>query len=141
MTPFSPRSLVAVAAAFVLALLLTPLVRAFARRVGMVAAPKIDRWHKKPTAMLGGVAIWFTVIICFFVFIPQTVYGAVILLASTFLFIVGLVDDVLHIKPYQKLIGQVLGAAFVVYYGLSLPWTGSILLNMALAIFWLIGIT
>ena len=141
MTPFSPRSLVAVAAAFVLALLLTPLVRAFARRVGMVAAPKIDRWHKKPTAMLGGVAIWFTVIICFFVFIPQTVYGAVILLASTFLFIVGLFDDVLHIKPYQKLIGQVLGAAFVVYYGLSLPWTGSILLNMALAIFWLIGIT
>ena len=138
---FSPHTLVAVAAAFVLALLLTPLVRAFARRVGMVAAPKVDRWHKKPTAMLGGVAIWFTVIICFFVFIPQTVYGAVILLASTFLFIVGLVDDVLHIKPYQKLIGQVLGAALVVYYGLSLPWTGSVLLNMALAIFWLIGIT
>ena len=93
MTPFSPRSLVAVAAAFVLALLLTPLVRAFARRVGMFAAPKIDRWHKKPTAMLGGVAIWFTVIICFFAFIPQTVYGAVILFASTLLFIVGLVDD------------------------------------------------
>jgi UDP-GlcNAc:undecaprenyl-phosphate GlcNAc-1-phosphate transferase len=139
--PFSPRSLVAVAAAFVLALLLTPLVRAFARRVGMVAVPKMDRWHKKPTAMLGGVAIWATVIICFFAFIPHTVYGSRILLASTFLFIVGLVDDVLHVKPYQKLIGQVLGAAFVVYYGLSLPWTGSILLNMALAIFWLIGIT
>jgi UDP-GlcNAc:undecaprenyl-phosphate GlcNAc-1-phosphate transferase len=139
--PFSPRTLVAVAAAFVLALLLTPLVRAFARRAGMVAVPKVDRWHKKATAMLGGVAIWLTVIICFFVFIPHTVYGAVILLASTFLFVVGLVDDVLHIKPYQKLIGQVLGAAFVVYYGLSLPWTGSILLNMALAIFWLIGIT
>ncbi|HEX5890253.1 MAG TPA: hypothetical protein VFY61_16210 [Pyrinomonadaceae bacterium] len=137
----SPRTLLAVAAAFVLALLLTPLVRAFARRVGMVAVPKIDRWHKKPTAMLGGVAIWLTVIICFFVFIPNTVYGAVILLASTFLFVVGLVDDVLHIKPYQKLIGQVLGSAFVVYYGLSLPWTGSVLLNMALAIFWLIGIT
>lgn len=141
MTSFSPRTLVAVAAAFVLALLLTPLVRAFARRVGMVAVPKIDRWHKKPTAMLGGVAIWLTVVICFFVFIPNTVYGAVILLASTFLFVVGLVDDVLHIKPYQKLIGQVLGSAFVVYYGLSLPWTGSVLLNMALAIFWLIGIT
>ncbi|HKV36692.1 MAG TPA: hypothetical protein VJP89_20300, partial [Pyrinomonadaceae bacterium] len=135
--PFSPRTLVAVAAAFVLALLLTPLVRAFARRTGMVAVPKSDRWHKKPTAMLGGVAIWLTVITCYFVFIPRTVYGSKILLASTFLFVVGLVDDVLHIKPYQKLIGQILGSAFVVYYGLSLPWTGSILLNMALAIFWL----
>ena len=139
--PFSPRTLLAVAVAFVLALLLTPLVRAFARRVGMVAVPKIDRWHKKPTAMLGGVGIWLTVIVAYFIFIPLTVYGPVILLASTFLFLVGLVDDVLHIKPYQKLIGQILGSAFVVYYGLSLPWTGSVLLNMALAIFWLIGIT
>ena len=139
--PFSPRTLLAVAVAFVLALILTPLVRAFARRTGMVAAPKIDRWHKKPTAMLGGVVIWLTVIIAYFSFIPLTVYGPVILLASTFLFLVGLVDDIIHIKPYQKLIGQILGSAFVVYYGLSLPWTGSVLLNMALAIFWLIGIT
>src|SRR5687767_15435173 len=139
--PFSPRTVVAVVTAFALALILTPLVRTFARRVGMVAVPKIDRWHKKPTAMMGGIAIWLTVVICYFAFIPRTVYGAEILLASTFLFLVGLVDDVIHIKPYQKLIGQVLGSAFVVYYGLSLPWTGSVLLNMALAIFWLIGIT
>ena len=139
--PFSPRTLLAVAASFVLALLLTAVVRAFARRVGVVAVPKIDRWHKKPTAMLGGIAIWLTFLICYFIFIPHTVYGNFILLASTFLFLVGLVDDLLHVKPYQKLIGQILGSAFVVYYGLSLPWTGSILLNMALAIFWLIGIT
>jgi UDP-GlcNAc:undecaprenyl-phosphate GlcNAc-1-phosphate transferase len=138
---FSPRTLLAFAAAFVLATILTPLVRAFARRIGMVAVPKIDRWHKKPTAMLGGAAIWLTVIICYFVFIPRTVYGFQILFASTFLFLVGLVDDLIHIKPYQKLIGQILGSAFVVYYGLSLPWTGSVLVNMAFAIFWLIGIT
>ncbi|HSD46974.1 MAG TPA: hypothetical protein VLB87_10125, partial [Pyrinomonadaceae bacterium] len=105
------------------------------------AIPKTDRWHKKPTAMLGGAAIWLTVVICYYAFIPHTVYGTQILIASTFLFLVGLVDDLIHIKPYQKLIGQILGSAFVVYYGLSLPWTGSILLNMALAIFWLIGIT
>ncbi|HEV2836786.1 MAG TPA: hypothetical protein VGW58_15825 [Pyrinomonadaceae bacterium] len=139
--PFSPRTLLAVAASFVLALILTPVVRAFARRVGVVAVPKIDRWHKKPTAMLGGAAIWLTFVICHFAFIPHTIYGNFILLASTFLFAVGLVDDLIHIKPYQKLIGQILGSAFVVYYGLSLPWTGSVLINMALAIFWLIGIT
>ena len=139
--PFSPRTLLAVAASFVLALVLTPLVRALARRFGFVAAPKTDRWHKKPTAMLGGAAIWLSVIITYAVFISGTTYGKFILLASTFLFTVGLIDDLLHIKPYQKLIGQVMGAAYVVYYGLSLPWTGSVLLNMALAIFWLIGIT
>ncbi|HEV8366937.1 MAG TPA: hypothetical protein VGQ39_03210 [Pyrinomonadaceae bacterium] len=139
--PFSPRTLLAVAASLVLALVLTPLVRTLARRYGIVAKPKTDRWHKKPTAMLGGVAIWASVVITVQFLIPHTTYSWVILRASTFLFLVGLLDDLIHIKPYQKLIGQILGAAFVVYYGLSLPWTSSVLVNMALAIFWLIGIT
>jgi UDP-GlcNAc:undecaprenyl-phosphate GlcNAc-1-phosphate transferase len=139
--PFSPRILLAVAASFCLALILTPLVRAVARRFGFVAVPKTDRWHKKPTAMLGGVAIWLSVVISSSFYSLQITYGKQILLASTFLFLVGLVDDLIHVKPYQKLIGQILGAAYVVYYGLTLPWTGSKLLNMALAIFWLIGIT
>lgn len=139
--PFNPRTLLAVAASFCLALILTPLVRAFARRFGFVAVPKTDRWHKKPTAMLGGTAIWLSVVITCLAFSLQTTYGKFILLASTLLFLVGLVDDLIHIKPYQKLIGQILGSAYVVYYGLSLPWTGSVLLNMVLAIFWLIGIT
>src|SRR6201988_4960222 len=139
--PFSPRTLLAVAASFCLALILTPLVRALARRYGFVAVPKTDRWHKKPTAMLGGVAIWLSVVVTTLIFSPAITYGKLILLTSTFLFIVGLIDDVIHVKPYQKLIGQILGSAFVVYYGLTLPWTGSVIINMALAIFWLIGIT
>jgi len=139
--PFSPRTLLPVAAAFGLALALTPLVRAFARRFGVVAKPKIDRWHKKPTAMLGGVAIWFSVVISILLFMPETTYGWVIVRATSLLFLVGLVDDLIHIKPYQKLVGQILGSVFIVYYGLVLPWTASPLLNMGLTIFWLIGIT
>lgn len=139
--PFSPRTLLAVATSFVLALVLTPLVRMLARRFGIVAKPKTDRWHKKPTAMLGGIAIWLSVVISVQFFIPHTTYSGVLLQASTFLFLVGLLDDLIHIKPYQKLIGQILGSAFVIYYGLTLPWTSSVLVNMALAIFWLIGIT
>jgi UDP-GlcNAc:undecaprenyl-phosphate GlcNAc-1-phosphate transferase len=111
---FSPRTVLVVATSFVLALILTSLVRAFARRYGFIAVPKIDRWHKKPTAMLGGVAIWATVVLIFFAFSLHSVYGIWIMLASTFLFLVGLVDDLIHIKPYQKLIGQILGSAFVV---------------------------
>jgi UDP-GlcNAc:undecaprenyl-phosphate GlcNAc-1-phosphate transferase len=139
--PFSPLNLLAVAASLIFALVLTPVVRAIARRFGVVAKPKTDRWHKKPTAMLGGVAIWLSVVITYLLFVPHTPYGWVIIKASSFLFLVGLIDDLIHTKPYQKLIGQVLGSAFVVYYGLSLPWTQSLPINMALAIFWLIGIT
>jgi UDP-GlcNAc:undecaprenyl-phosphate GlcNAc-1-phosphate transferase len=139
--PFTFSHLLAFTASFALALVLTPVVRVLARSIGMVAKPKMDRWHKKPTAMLGGVAIWLTVVLSYFIFIPTTVYGWVIIGASTFLFLVGLADDLIHTKPYQKLIGQVMGSAFIIYYGLSLPWTSYQSLNMALTIFWLIGIT
>ncbi len=139
--PFSSLNLLPVALAFVLAVALTPVVRAVARRLGMVAKPKTDRWHKQPTAMLGGVAIWAAVVLSYIAFIPKTPIGWRIIIACTFLFLVGLVDDLIHTKPYQKLIGQIMGAAFIIYYGLSLPWTSSLPLNMALTIFWLIGIT
>lgn len=151
--PFSPLNLLSVAVAFGLALALTPLVRAVARRIGLVAKPKSDRWHKKPTAMLGGVAIWLSVVITYLLYFrPDTLFGFdssnpsvsyswVIISASAFLFLVGLVDDLIHTKPYQKLIGQIMGSAFVIYYGLTLPWTGSHSLNVVLTIFWLIGIT
>ena len=151
--PFSPLNLLSVAVAFGLALGLTPLVGAFARRIGLVAKPKSDRWHKKPTAMLGGVAIWLSVIISYLLYFrpdklfgfdsnnPSVSYSWVIISASSFLFLVGLVDDLIHTKPYQKLVGQIMGSAFVIYYGLTLPWTSSQPLNVLFTIFWLIGIT
>ncbi|HKY28588.1 MAG TPA: hypothetical protein VJM12_11680 [Pyrinomonadaceae bacterium] len=139
--PFSSLNLFAIGVAFALGVALTPLVRLLARRLGLIAKPKTDRWHKRPTAMLGGLAIWLATLIAYFIFVPRTPINWRIMAASTFLFLVGLVDDLFHIKPYQKLIGQILGAAYVIYYGVSLPWTNSLPLNMALTIFWLIGIT
>lgn len=142
----NPTQLVAVVSSLILSISLTPLVRAFARRRGIVAQPKIDRWHKKPTAMLGGVAIWASVVITYVSFtslgfVQPSTYGRTIINASTFLFLVGLFDDLFHTKPYQKLIGQIMGSAFVIYYGLQLPWTRSVSINIVLTIFWLIGIT
>ena len=151
--PFSSLNLLSVAVAFGLAIVLTPIVRAFARRIGLVAKPKSDRWHNQPTAMLGGIAIWLSVVIPYLLYFrPNKLFGFdetnvsvsyswVVISASSFLFLVGLVDDLIHTKPYQKLIGQIMGSAFVIYYGLALPWTTSHSLNVVLTIFWLIGIT
>jgi UDP-N-acetylmuramyl pentapeptide phosphotransferase/UDP-N-acetylglucosamine-1-phosphate transferase len=50
--------LIAFAAALTGALALTLLVRWVARRAGWVAKPRSDRWHKHPTALSGGVAIY-----------------------------------------------------------------------------------
>lgn len=141
MFPLKVSAFVPPAVAFALAVALTPLVRALARRIGMVAKPKTDRWHKKPTAMLGGIGIWLSVVITYLLFLPHNSQSWVIVACSTFLFFVGFVDDILHIKPYQKLIGQIIGAAAVVNYGLTLPWTRSASINVIITIFWLIGIT
>ncbi|MEO8381356.1 MAG: hypothetical protein ABI779_16980 [Acidobacteriota bacterium] len=127
--------------AFLLAVVATPLVRAFARRIGAVAAPKADRWHKAPTAMMGGVAIYLATVGALLLLMPQTRQSWIVIGASTALFAVGLIDDFVHLKPYQKLIGQLLGASAVVYLGLVLPWTGSFVLNMIITFFWLVGVT
>ncbi len=141
MIPVKPANLIPPLVSFALAVALTPLVRWLARRFGFVAAPKTDRWHKKPTAMMGGVAMWFAVVATYLALLPHNGQSWVVVGAASFLFLVGLVDDWLHIKPYQKLIGQVIGAAIVVNYGLVLPWTRSLPANMVITIFWLIGIT
>src|SRR4051794_8554947 len=127
--------------AFVAVLIVTPLVRAQARRRGMVARPKSDRWHKKPTALMGGVAIFVAVAAIDLAIVPMSLPMRVVLGSSALLFLVGLVDDLVCLKPYQKLIGQVMGASVVVGYGLTLPWTGAPLVDMAITFVWLIGIT
>lgn len=129
------------AASIAISVVLTLIVRAAARKYGFVATPKSDRWHKRPTAMLGGIAIFLTTLLVYSAFIPPTFESIVILGASTFLFLVGLVDDIRNIKPYQKLIGQLIGAGIIVGFGLTLPLTGYELLDIWITVFWLIGIT
>ncbi|MEP6902953.1 MAG: hypothetical protein ABJA66_14465, partial [Actinomycetota bacterium] len=115
---------------FASAVALTYVVRSGARRYGFVAKPKIDRWHKKPTAMMGGVAIFLTTVLIYILFIPKTTESLVILGASSFLFLVGLLDDILNIKPYQKLVGQLIGATIIIGFKLTLPWTGYEILDI-----------
>lgn len=131
-----------------LSVALTYLVRQFARKYDFVAKPKSDRWHKRPTALMGGVSIFLTTVVIYLLFIPKTPQSWIILAGSAFLFIVGLIDDLLYIKPYQKLIGQFIGVAIVLglppilgYDPLVLSWTGSDIINIWLTAFWLIGIT
>ncbi len=124
-----------------LSLALTPLVRALARRWGAVAMPRGDRWHKKPTALLGGIAIFAAVLVTSLATVSHTYQTLTLLGASAFLFLVGLVDDLRALKPYQKLIGQVMGAVALLAAGMYLPWTPWLLVNWAITLLWVVGIT
>jgi UDP-GlcNAc:undecaprenyl-phosphate GlcNAc-1-phosphate transferase len=77
----------------------------------------------------------------FLIFAPKLPQTYAILGAATLLFATGLVDDVIHIKPYAKLVLQLIAAATVVFFGLHLPWGDYAWINDLLTIFWLVGIT
>jgi UDP-GlcNAc:undecaprenyl-phosphate GlcNAc-1-phosphate transferase len=127
--------------ALLASLLLTPLVRAVARKTGFVAKPRADRWHKKPTALMGGVGIYLGFIASYLILRrPGEARGLLVVCASG-MFVLGFVDDLLHLKPYAKLVVQIAAAAALTMFGLSLPYTGNYVVDQAITIFWLIGIT
>ena len=129
------------AVAAVLSVLCTLAVRAFAVRYGYVAKPKSDRWHKRPTAMLGGVGIFVATVATYFLLVPPTRESMIVVGASAFLFLVGLIDDIFSIRPYQKLIGQLIGAGILVLAGLTLPLTGFAVVDIWITVLWIVGIT
>src|SRR5688572_16672267 len=124
-----------------LGVVLTLIARAASPRLGMVAAPRPDRWHQKPTPMLGGVAIYAAFGLGFLVFAQKVPGAYAILGAGSLLFLTGLVDDAIHIKPYAKLVLQMIAASTLVFFGLHLPWGEYVWINDVLTIFWLVGIT
>ena len=67
--------------------------------------------------------------------------GAVLWIGVTFLFILGLLDDFLHIKPQTKLIGQIIIASLIAFLGLRLHWFISLTLDTMVTIAWIVGIT
>jgi UDP-GlcNAc:undecaprenyl-phosphate GlcNAc-1-phosphate transferase len=91
---------------------------------------------------MGGVAIYLAFIIGCFIFAPDLSRVYPILIAATLLFGVGIVDDIKQLKPYVKLVMQVVAASIVVFSGFRLP--GMIWTNWGadfLTIFWLVAIT
>jgi len=135
------RILTASLCTLLLGIVLTAIVRGASRRLGLVAKPRDDRWHKTPTPMLGGAAIYFAFLTAFVVFAPKGANAYAILLGGSLLFVVGFIDDVLTIKPYAKLVAQLIAASIVVSFGMHLPWVEYQWINDVLTIFWLVGIT
>jgi UDP-GlcNAc:undecaprenyl-phosphate GlcNAc-1-phosphate transferase len=132
---------------FGLSLAVTPLVRKLAIRTGRVAVPKDNRWHRKETALLGGVGIFFS---CMVVWIAGTFFAGwaayghpflALMVGAAAMFTLGLSDDLFDMDPQHKLAGQIVIASLLVFFGFRLGWTDSRTINLFLSIFWLVGIT
>ena len=130
--------------AFPVALLLTQGVISLAHQRGWVAKPRADRWHRKPTALFGGAAIFATVALgCAFL------YGGLaarpdllgLLTGAAIIFIVGLLDDRKPLNPMVKLIGQVMAVGPFLVGFLLTNHAPVFIFALPLLLFWMLTLT
>lgn len=119
----------------------TPLVRFFAVRNDLVSYPRADRWHKHPTAILGGIGIYSASIISAFMLGAINKSSLGLFIGATFLFIVGLFDDRFHIRPYTKLFLQIIAACIAIFFGATIGVPINKLLIIPLTLIWIVGVT
>lgn len=126
---------------FLLSLILTPLIRLVAIRNKLVSYPRADRWHKHPTALLGGLSIYLASAtpLLFLNFRDKNILG--LFLGGTFLFIIGLADDKFHFTPYIKLFAQIIAGCIAIFFGIILGFPLNNLLAIPLTLLWIIGVT
>jgi UDP-GlcNAc:undecaprenyl-phosphate GlcNAc-1-phosphate transferase len=107
----------------------TPVVRRLAVRFGAIDRPSDRKVHPKPTPTLGGIALWFAILVGLGVarLIPWFRELFVVsfeplgaLLAGTAVMLLGAYDDVRGLSVPAKLAGQVLAAGVLMLFGVEL---------------------
>ena len=126
--------------ALAVSLALVPLCRSIAVRLGCVAQPREDRWHRRPIALFGGVAIGLTLAIGLLTFRAVHEIGA-LLTCAALVFATGFADDIVSLKPSTKLVIAIALASVLLFFGYRLNWTASLTLDTMLTLVWVVGMT
>ena len=138
--------------AYILGVFLVPLVIDFSKKEGLVDLPNARKIHTTPISRIGGVAIWTSTMLSFLslVFLSYYPYGSLlsgILLGSSLMFLLGLVDDIYNLDAKFKLFIQISIATLVYLLGVqidSVPFFGGIDLGFwsyPITILWIVGIS
>lgn len=151
---------VSLIAAFIASILLTPLVKRLAFRIGAVDAPNYRKVHARIMPRLGGLAIFLAFLIGIAILYPFLInvlpwhtseYSLLaIILGACIIVATGVIDDMREISAKAKMLGQLAAALIVIFVGgiqideVNLPFVGELdfgLLSIPLTILWIIGIT
>ncbi len=138
--------------AYIFGVFLVPLVISFSKKEGLVDLPNERKIHTIPVSRLGGVAIWTSTMLTFLslVFLSYYPYGSLlsgILLGSSLMFLLGLVDDVYNLDAKFKLFIQLSIATIVYLLGVkihSIPFLGGVDLGFwsyPITLLWIVGIS
>jgi len=136
------------------ALILTPLARAVARRVGAVTQPSSDRWQKQPTPLLGGLAIVLATAAGLATAALLVGDGWAVRLAAAgarpllglavsavLMLMVGVVDDLVSVRPPVKFLLQIVAGVLLLSLGGVLQVTPWYVLNVVATLFWFVALT
>ena len=143
----------ALGAAFIASIILTPLVIKLAYRIGAVDHPNYRKVHAKVMPRIGGLAIFGAFLIGYLILRPEAEHpeNAIGMFIGAFIIIaLGFLDDMFEITAKAKLAGQLVAAIVVTTWGglqiefINLPLIGQFdfgYLSLPITIIWIIGIT
>jgi len=126
-------------AAFLVSYVFTPIMRQIALYYRVIDAPDANRKiHKEPVAYLGGVAVflgWMAALaVSQFVqahrmdaSVPHLRWPVAIVVGATMIVMLGLWDDIRRIKPWMKIVAQVIAALALLHGGVGTDSTGPLL--------------
>lgn len=112
------RVVAALSVAFLIALILTPVVRSLAVKMGAVDVPKDNRrMHDHPIPRMGGLAIFFGFLLSTLIFVPLTEQYRGMLLGAVIIVVLGIFDDIYALRALFKLVVQIIAALIAVFSG------------------------
>ncbi len=129
--------------AYFLALVGTPMAREAALRFGVVDQPDgALKNHDQPVAYLGGLAVFTAFLLSIGMTFEFDAELLALLLASTIVTMVGLIDDFGALTPKPKVIGQVVAVFVLLKAGIMvqvafIPWWAQLIIT----ILWLVGLS
>lgn len=98
-------------------MLFFPIVKWIANHVGALDYPDKRKVHKKPMPLLGGLMMFFGFLFGYMVFAPESTQMLAILISSIVVIITGMIDDIKPLKAKQKIVGQIIAALIITFYG------------------------
>lgn len=110
---------ISVITAFTITYFAIPAIITVAERKKLFDVPDERKIHQLPIPSLGGLGIFAGMLISCMVFVPLNVSPELqyFFAASIVIFFLGIKDDILIISPIKKIIGQVLAAFLIIYFG------------------------
>lgn len=131
------------ATALVCAIGATPVMRRIALRTGMLDQPSARKVHATPIPRLGGVAMYGAFMLALVLFADRFYISQVvgIVVGATWVSFLGLWDDRVGLHAGFKLAGQILGALILLIAGVTIDVLHQPILDAALTILWVVGIT